>query len=390
MYSFIRKILFAINPETSHELSLDLMGAAERLCLLTAFTPKIKHKPVEVMGIQFPNPVGLAAGLDKNGDYVNALGELGFGFIEIGTITPVSQPGNPAPRLFRLVEEEAIINRMGFNNKGVQHLVEQMKRCRYQGVLGINIGKNKNTPEDEALSDYEKCMDAVYQYADYITVNISSPNTPGLRNLQFGEAFNHLLQGIKNQQARLNDIYNRYVPIAIKIAPDISDEELKEVVHTLIANNIDAVIATNTTVIREGIENSEYSEEAGGLSGAPLTEKSTHVIAKLAELLEGKIPIIGVGGIMSGKDAQDKIAAGASLVQIYTGFIYRGPELIAEAVQAILDGQIGSQFDAQGEASQVGASPVVQAPEEQTEEITEEIAVEKVVDKEQALAKTEP
>lgn len=336
MYSFIRSVLFSLNPESSHELSLDMMGAAERLRLLKPFAPKVESKPVEVMGLTFPNPVGLAAGLDKNGDYFNALGELGFGFVEIGTITPVSQPGNPEPRLFRLVDEKAIINRMGFNNKGVEHLVNQVKRRRYQGVLGINIGKNKVTPEEEALSDYEKCMEAVYAYADYITVNISSPNTPGLRNLQFGEAFSHLLQGIKNKQAELHEKYSRYVPVAVKIAPDMSDDELKDVVDTLVANKIDAVIATNTTIGREGVETSEHRDEAGGLSGAPITQKSTQVISKLSGLLQGQMPVIGVGGIMNGQDAQDKIAAGASLVQVYSGFIYAGPGLIADSVEAIV------------------------------------------------------
>lgn len=335
MYSIAQKILFSLNPETAHELSLDFMGAAERLHLLKPFVKAVPAQPVEVMGLTFPNPVGLAAGLDKNGDYFNALGQLGFGFIEIGTITPVAQPGNPEPRLFRLVDEQAIINRMGFNNKGVAHLVEQVKRRRYKGVLGINIGKNKVTPEENALSDYEKCMDAVYDYADYIAVNISSPNTPGLRNLQFGELFDQLLKGIKNKQTALAEQYGKYVPVAVKIAPDMSDDELQSVVDTLLANSIDAVIATNTTVGREGAENSKHVDEAGGLSGAPLTEKSTQVIKKLAKLIDGKMPIIGVGGIMDGEDAAAKIAAGASLVQLYSGFIYRGPELISDSVKAI-------------------------------------------------------
>lgn len=335
MYSLAKKVLFKLNPETSHDFSLDILGAAERLHLLKPFVAEVAQDPVEVMGIRFPNRVGLAAGLDKNGDYFNALGQLGFGFVEIGTVTPLAQPGNPQPRLFRLEQEEGIINRMGFNNKGVDHLVERVKRRRFSGVLGINIGKNKNTPEENALDDYIACMDKVYPFADYITVNVSSPNTPGLRNLQFGEAFTSLLKGIKAQQTILAEQHQRHVPVAVKIAPDMSESELSSVAECLLAHDIECVIATNTTISRAGVENSVFRDETGGLSGRPVKDKSTETIRHLATVLGGKIPIVGVGGILNGGDAVEKIQAGASLVQVYSGFIYRGPELVKEAAEAI-------------------------------------------------------
>jgi len=291
--------------------------------------------PVNVMGIDFPNPVGLAAGLDKNGDYIDALANLGFGFIEIGTITPRSQPGNPKPRLFRLPAVQGIINRMGFNNKGVDHLIEQVKRRKGQGVLGINIGKNFDTPVENAVDDYRICMQKVYPLADYITVNVSSPNTPGLRNLQFGESLNALLGALKEEQRALAEKHERYVPVAVKIAPDMAEEEVRELAESLKALGIDGVIATNTTISREAVEGLEHGDEAGGLSGEPVKDASTQVIAWLSDALGGALPIIGVGGIVSGTDAAEKIKAGASLVQVYTGFIYRGPELVKESVEAI-------------------------------------------------------
>lgn len=335
MYKYIRPLLFKLDPEVSHELSLDWMGALERLKLLSLFSSERVSDPVEVFGLKFPNAVGLAAGLDKNGDYFNALGTLGFGFVEIGTVTPKAQAGNPKPRLFRLEEEQGVINRMGFNNKGVEHLVNQVKQTRrFSGVLGINIGKNKLTPDENALDDYLICLDAVYPHADYVTVNISSPNTPGLRNLQFGESLNVLLAGIKKRQKLLAAEYDKYVPIVVKIAPDMTDEELKSTAETFLAQGIDGVIATNTTISREGVELSLFGEEVGGLSGLPVRDKSTHAIKVLAQTLAGKMPIIGVGGILSGDDAVEKLAAGASLVQLYSGFIYRGPELVGEAASA--------------------------------------------------------
>lgn len=335
MYDLARKALFCFDAETSHELTLDLLGAGGRLGLLKPFVKPIANNPVQVMGLTFPNPVGLAAGLDKNGDYFNALGQLGFGSVEIGTITPRPQPGNPKPRLFRLPEYQGVINRMGFNNKGVEHMVEQVKRRKFSGILGMNIGKNFDTPVEKAADDYRLCMQAVYPHADYITVNISSPNTPGLRDLQFGDTLKSLLSDIKTEQLALEQQHGRYVPVAVKIAPDMDQVAVEQVAEVLVDSGLDGVIATNTTITRDGVEDSPVSQEAGGLSGAPVRDKSTEVIRLLAQTLKGRLPIIGVGGITSGRDAAEKIEAGASLVQIYSGFIYRGPELIGESARAI-------------------------------------------------------
>ena len=335
MYSTLRNLLFRLDPEVSHEFSLDMLGATERLKLLELFISAPAYNPVEVMGLRFPNPVGLAAGLDKNGDYFNALGALGFGFVEIGTVTPRPQPGNPQPRLFRIPEREAIINRMGFNNKGVDHLVDQVRKRRYQGILGINIGKNATTPVENAADDYLIGMRKVYAHADYITVNVSSPNTPGLRDLQFGDSLNRLLETLKKEQLTLQEAHQRYVPVAVKIAPDMDDIAIAQVATALAEQGMDGVIATNTTIGREGVEGCVNSEEAGGLSGLPVRDKSTRVIAGLHSHLGGKLPIIGVGGIFDGPSAVEKIKAGASLVQIYSGFIYRGPAVVNEAASAI-------------------------------------------------------
>ena len=335
MYRIARAALFQLPPETAHQLSLASIAMADRVGLLKSCTRQRPQQPTRVMGLDFINPVGLAAGLDKNGDYFNGLGALGFGFVEVGTVTPRPQSGNPKPRLFRLPEQQAIINRMGFNNLGVDHLVEQVKEHRYDGVLGINIGKNLTTPVADAVDDYSICMDKVYPYADYIAVNISSPNTPGLRDLQNKEQLDDLLRTLKEKQARLSDQHGRYVPLAVKIAPDQSDEALAELAVVLLDNAVDGVIATNTTVSREGVENHRYGGEQGGLSGAPLALKASEVISRLAQTLDGAIPIIGVGGVCDGAGAAQKVAAGASLVQIYSGFIYRGPALIAEAAAAL-------------------------------------------------------
>ena len=335
MYSTLRNLLFRLDPEVSHEFSLDMLGAAERLKLLELFISAPAYNPVEVMGLRFPNPVGLAAGLDKNGDYFNALGALGFGFVEIGTVTPRPQPGNPQPRLFRIPEREAIINRMGFNNKGVDHLVDQVRKRRYQGILGINIGKNATTPVENAADDYLIGMRKVYAHADYITVNVSSPNTPGLRDLQFGDSLNRLLETLKKEQLALQQAHQRYVPVAVKIAPDMDDIAIAQVAAALTEQGMDGVIATNTTIGREGVEGCPNSEEAGGLSGLPVRDKSTRVIAGLHSHVGGKLPIIGVGGISDGPSAVEKIKAGASLVQIYSGFIYRGPAVITDVANAI-------------------------------------------------------
>ena len=287
------------------------------------------------MGLTFDNPVGLAAGLDKNAVAVDGLAAMGFGSIEVGTVTPRPQPGNPKPRLFRLTEQLAIINRFGFNNQGVDAMLERLDGVRYQGVLGINIGKNAVTPVENAVDDYLYCLRKVYDRASYVTVNLSSPNTPGLRTLQYGEALKVLLGQIKQCQQQLAAERGRYVPIAIKIAPDMTAEEVTLVGATLLEEGMDAVIATNTTLDRSAVADSPYANEAGGLSGAPLTDMSTEVIRLLADELKGRMPIIGVGGIFSGADAADKIAAGASLVQLYSGFIYRGPELVRECADAI-------------------------------------------------------
>ena len=337
MYSLIQKALFCLPAEASHSITLPLLDISHRMGLIGLVRSKIPDAPLTLMGIEFPNPVGLAAGLDKNADHIDALGALGFGFIEVGTLTPRPQPGNPQPRLFRLQAERAIINRMGFNNKGIDHALAQIAKSQFKGVLGINIGKNFDTPVERAADDYLLCMRKCYAAASYIVVNLSSPNTPGLRSLQFGEELHRLLVLLKSEQATLTALHDKKVPLAVKIAPDLSDAEIGLIAQALIDNEIEAVIATNTTLERAGVQGSSFRDEAGGLSGAPLTDKSTHVIAVLSEALGGKLPIIGVGGIMSGADAVAKIAAGASLVQIYSGFIYRGPDLIREAALAIAD-----------------------------------------------------
>lgn len=335
MYKLTRNLMFKLSPETTHDLSIDLLGMSGRLGLTKAICKHPAQLPTRVMGIDFPNPVGLAAGLDKNGDAILGLSGLGFGFIEIGTITPRAQPGNPKPRLFRLPQAEAIINRMGFNNKGVDYLLERVKNAQFSGVLGINIGKNIDTPVERAADDYLICLDKVYQHASYVTVNISSPNTPGLRSLQFGDSLKELLETLQRRQEDLTQMHEKRVPIAVKIAPDMTDEEIEQVAQIVLDCGMDGIIATNTTLERKGVEGMRYAEEAGGLSGAPVREQSTHVVKVLAEYLKGRLPIIAVGGINSGEHAAEKIAAGASLVQIYSGFIYQGPALIRESVDAI-------------------------------------------------------
>ena len=352
MYPLVKPLLFALDPERSHELTLASLECAHTLNASALLCRQPTENKKEIMGLNFPNPVGLAAGLDKNGDHIDALAALGFGFIEIGTITPRPQPGNPKPRLFRLPQHQAIINRMGFNNKGVDHLVSRVERSRFAqngGVLGINIGKNFDTSVDKALDDYLICMDKVYDHASYITVNISSPNTPGLRDLQFGDSLNELLQGVKQQQTRLAEARGRYVPVVVKIAPDMDSEAIKLVADTLVQHQLDGVIATNTTISREAVQGHRHAEEAGGLSGLPVREASTRVITELADLLQGALPILGVGGIVTGDDAQQKIAAGADLVQLYSGLIYRGLGLINESAEAILAAGLATKAQTQSE-----------------------------------------
>jgi dihydroorotate dehydrogenase len=287
------------------------------------------------MGITFPNPVGLAAGLDKNAAVIDAMAALGFGFIEVGTVTPRPQPGNPKPRLFRLKEAQGIVNRFGFNNLGVDHLIENVKVAKYKGVLGINIGKNFDTPMENAVDDYLICMQKVYAHATYITVNISSPNTKNLRALQEKEALAHLLATLKLEQTKLASQHGKYVPITLKIAPDLEFEQINEIADLLMQHNIDGVIATNTTLDRDSVQGIEHAEEAGGLSGAPVRKKSTLVIQQLSQRLQGAVPIIGVGGILSGADAAEKIAAGANLVQVYSGLIYKGPKLVHDICKSL-------------------------------------------------------
>jgi len=334
LYDIMRSILFQMDAEKAHGWGLKGLDLMEASGLTSMLYPKPEGEPVEVMGIQFPNVVGLAAGLDKNGDHIESMAALGFGFVEIGTVTPRPQPGNDKPRLFRLPEAEAIINRMGFNNLGVDHLVEQVKVARADAVIGINIGKNKDTPVDNAVDDYLIGLEKVYPHADYVTVNISSPNTPGLRALQFGESLNQLLQGLKEKQLLLQNQYQRYVPMAVKVAPDLTLAEVEELSTTFAQFEIDAVIATNTTMDRDSVAGMEYADEAGGLSGRPVFDKSTTVVSQFRQALPEHLPIIAVGGIMSADDAMEKLDAGASLVQIYSGLIYRGPQLISDIVNA--------------------------------------------------------
>jgi len=296
---------------------------------------QVAAKPVTCMGIEFPNPVGLAAGLDKNGAYIDALAALGFGFIEIGTITPRPQAGNPHPRLFRLPQAKAIINRMGFNNDGVDKLIENVKAAKFKGVLGINIGKNADTPVEKAVDDYLICLEKVYNYASYITVNISSPNTKNLRSLQSGDALTELLQTLKQRQLALAEEHQHYVPLVLKVAPDLELSDIEFIAQQLLQFKIDGLIVTNTTLSREGVENLPHGDEAGGLSGAPVFEKSTACLAAFAKILEGKIPLIGVGGILSGEQAVAKRNAGATLVQVYSGLVYTGPELVKDCVDAL-------------------------------------------------------
>ncbi len=339
IYQFIRPILFKLDAEVAHEFSLKALNVADRFGLLKLYSSDIATKPKIVMGISFPSAVGLAAGLDKNGNYINALSSLGFGSVEIGTITPRPQDGNPKPRMFRLPECRGIINRMGFNNKGVDYLVEQVKKSQFKGVLGINIGKNANTPIENAVDDYLICLDKVYEYATYITINISSPNTKNLRQLQQGNEFKPLLSALKKQQAVLAEKHNKYVPLVVKIAPDLTQEEVGVIAEVLLELNMDGVIATNTTISREAVKGLKHADEAGGLSGAPVFTQSTNVVAQLHGHLNGKIPIIAAGGIMSAEDATAKFKAGASLVQIYSGFVYQGPELIKDIKQTPFIGE---------------------------------------------------
>ena len=329
-----KPLLFQFDAETIHDLTLKTLKFATQTRLLDVYPKPPTCVPRKVMGLTFPNPVGLAAGLDKNGAVIDGMAKLGFGFLEIGTVTPRAQPGNPKPRLFRVNEAQGIVNRFGFNNLGVDALISNVKAASYDGILGINIGKNFDTSNVHAVDDYLICMQKVYAYASYITVNISSPNTKNLRDLQEKTALSQLLASIKLEQTRLAEHHGHYVPIALKIAPDLNINEIREIADLLVAHHIDGVIATNTTLSRDNVQNLSNTtdlinaNETGGLSGAPVRNQSTKVIAQLSQHLQGAVPIIGVGGILSGSDAVEKIAAGASLVQVYSGLIYQGPKLV--------------------------------------------------------------
>jgi dihydroorotate dehydrogenase len=334
-YQIISPLLFLADAEKVHDITLQSLKISEKVGLLKVLPAPPTCAPRDVMGITFPNPVGLAAGLDKNAAVIDGMAALGFGFIEVGTVTPRPQPGNPKPRLFRVKEARGIINRFGFNNLGVENLVENVKSAKYKGILGINIGKNFDTPNEHAVDDYLLCMQKAYAHASYITVNISSPNTKNLRALQEKDALSALLASLKLEQQKLADLHGKYVPIALKIAPDLTLEQVIEIADLLMQHQIDGVIATNTTLSREAVKGMPNAEETGGLSGAPVKTQSTIVIQQLSRQLKGALPIIGVGGILSGTDAQEKMDAGARLVQVYSGLIYQGPKLVHEICKAL-------------------------------------------------------
>ena len=334
LYPIARTALFALDPEVAHHVALHALQKLHRLNLSRLIGSTLSASR-NVMGLHFDNPVGLAAGLDKNGEYIDALAALGFGFIEVGTVTPRPQPGNPKPRMFRLKEDEALINRLGFNNQGLDAFVSNVQRAKFQGVLGLNIGKNFDTKIDDAVDDYVTCLNGVYRFASYVTVNISSPNTKGLRDLQAAEQLQKLLSTLKSEQVRLAKKHKKHVPLVLKIAPDLDLKAIREIAALTLANNFEGIIATNTTIARDAVRDHPMAKEVGGLSGKPLFSPSTEVLRELVKALKGNIPVIGVGGITSGADAKSKMNAGASLVQIYTGFIYHGPDLIRDSVRAI-------------------------------------------------------
>jgi dihydroorotate dehydrogenase len=337
-YSLARPFLFGLDPETAHELTLQSLARLQGTPLQWAYCNAMVQDPVELAGLKFPNRVGLAAGLDKNARCIDGLAGLGFGFIEVGTVTPKGQPGNPKPRMFRLPQANALINRLGFNNDGLEAFIANVKRSSFRErgrVLGLNIGKNASTPIEKAVGDYIACLEGVYPYADYVTVNISSPNTANLRSLQSDEALDGLLGAIAQRRQALAREHGRRVPIFVKIAPDLDAGQVDIIAATLERHGMDGVVATNTTINRDAVKGLPHAEEAGGLSGAPVLEASNRVIGQLRAALGKKFPIIGVGGVMSAQDAVSKIRAGADVVQIYTGLIYRGPQLVFDAAHAL-------------------------------------------------------
>jgi dihydroorotate dehydrogenase len=337
-YALTRPFLFGLDPETAHDLTLGALARIQHTPLICAVAQTRVDDPVTVAGLKFPNRIGLAAGLDKNGRCIDGLGAMGFGFIEVGTVTPKSQSGNPKPRMFRLPEAKALINRLGFNNEGLESFLHNVQEARFRqkgGILGLNIGKNASTPIERAADDYLTCLDGVYPHADYVTVNISSPNTQNLRELQSDAALDALLGAIQTRRSELTKQHGKQVPIFVKIAPDLDEAQVQVIAHTLKNNGMDGVIATNTTVARDRVAHLPHGNETGGLSGAPVLEASNRVITQLRAALGPQVPIIGVGGVMSGDDAVAKRQAGADLVQIYTGFIYQGPGLVTEAARAL-------------------------------------------------------
>lgn len=333
LYDLIRPLVFNFAPEQAHGLTLKTLARAEKCGVLPRVNPHTQ--PTTLMGLALPNPIGLAAGMDKNGECIDGLAALGFGFIEIGTVTLRPQAGNPKPRLFRSPEHQAIINRMGFNNDGIDQMIRNIARSQYRGVLGINIGKNATTPIENAADDYLICLEKAYAHASYITVNISSPNTQNLRSLQGGDELSKLLTALKNKQAALATQHSRYVPLAVKIAPDLDEAQIADIAHVVLQTEMDGIIATNTTIDKSALGASPLAQEAGGLSGAPVREPSNRVLKALAQELASKVPIIGAGGVLSGKDAAEKIQLGATAVQIYSGIVYRGPELVKECLTAV-------------------------------------------------------
>lgn len=328
LYGLARPLLFSLDAENAHQIALRTAGIA------SLFSAPVPSAPVRVMGIDFPNPVGAAAGLDKNAEHVGALASLGFGFLELGGVTPLPQPGNARPRLFRIEEARAIINRFGLNSVGVEAFAQNLRRARTRAVIGVNIGKNKDTPNERAVDDYVSCLEALYPHVHYLAINVSSPNTVGLRDLQSAQTLGALLRTVREKRDALRERHGRHVALTLKISPDIDEAAMADIADVARRERVDGLIATNTTVSRDGVSALPYGSEAGGLSGAPLREKSTRVLRGFAALLKGEVPLIGCGGIMSGADAREKFDAGASLVQIYSGLVYRGPELIAECVSA--------------------------------------------------------
>ncbi len=335
-YALARPFLFGLDPEQAHELTLGALARIQRTPLICAMQQPRIADPVTIAGLRFPNRIGLAAGLDKNGRCIDGLAAMGFGFIEVGTVTPKAQPGNPKPRIFRLPEAQALINRLGFNNDGLDAFVRNVQRARFRargGILGLNIGKNAATPIERAAEDYLLGLDGVYPHADYVTVNISSPNTANLRALQGDAALDALLEALQERKAQLATRHGRNVPMFVKIAPDLDEAQVASIARTLVAHAIDGVIATNTTLERSAVRHLAHGEETGGLSGAPVFERSNRIVAQLRAALGKAYPIIGVGGVLSAADAAAKVVAGADLVQIYTGLIYKGPDLVREAAQ---------------------------------------------------------